>query len=248
VASVLADALTERGWTRESARAGVCPYIPLQGHSWESYVQTLRPSQRARCRRYLNTLQQKFEVCFAPVDTQPQRQEVLSALIDFHDQRWRSRGGSTAFQTPALQAFHHDVTSRALDAGSLRLFSLRLNGTIAAVTYCFRVNGTFYLYQHGFNRQFWHYSVGLVVLGLTIRSAIEEGASEFDMLYGEERYKALWASATRQLDRIELFPPHLGGRLHRRTVDAERSMRLLARRIFPRKPCDSNVPPAGAVS
>jgi CelD/BcsL family acetyltransferase involved in cellulose biosynthesis len=173
---------------------------------------------------------------------------VLSALMEFHEQRWTSRGGSTAFQTAALRAFHHDVTSLTLDAGWLRLFSLHLNDAIAAVTYCFYVNGKFYLYQHGFNRQFRHCSVGMVVLGLTIRAAILEGASEFDMLYGEEPYKALWASETRQLDRIELFPPHLGGRLHRRTVDAERSMRMLARRIFPRKPCDSNVPPAGAAS
>jgi CelD/BcsL family acetyltransferase involved in cellulose biosynthesis len=248
VSSRLAAALTQHRWTRETARSGICPYIELQGHSWDSYVETLRPSQRTRCRRYLHTLQQKFEVRFTRVDSQAQRQDVLSALMEFHDQRWRPRGGSTAFQTPALRAFHHDVTSRALDAGWLRLFSLRLNDTIAAVTYCFHVNGKFYLYQHGFNRQFWHYSVGMVVLGLTIRAALEEGASEFDMLYGEERYKALWASETRQLDRIELFPPHLGGRLHRRTVDAERSMRMLARRIFPRKPCDSNVPPAGAAS
>jgi CelD/BcsL family acetyltransferase involved in cellulose biosynthesis len=248
VAARLAAELTPHGWTRESARSGVCPYVRLQGHSWDSYVETLRPSQRTRCRRHLNTLRQKFEVSFARVDSEAERQEVLSALMDFHDQRWTSRGGSTAFQTPGLRAFHHDVTSRALDAGWLRLFSLRLNETVAAVTYCFHVAGKFYLYQHGFNPRFWQYSVGAVVLGRTIRSAIEEGASEFDMLYGEEPYKALWASETRQLDRLELFPPHLGGRLHRRTVDAERSVRMLARRIFPRKPCDSNVPPAGAAS
>ena len=246
--SMLADELMQHRWTRESARSGICPYAKLQGHSWTSYLETLRPSQRARCRRTLNTLLHKFEVRFTRVDTQAQRQDVLSALMEFHEQRWTSRGGSTAFQTAALRAFHHDVTSLTLDAGWLRLFSLHLNDAIAAVTYCFYVNGKFYLYQHGFNRQFRHYSVGMVVLGLTIRAAILEGASEFDMLYGEEPYKALWASETRQLDRIELFPPHLGGRLHRRTVDAERSMRMLARRIFPRKPCDSNVPPAGVVS
>jgi len=248
VAAMLADELTPHGWTRESSRSGACPYAKLQGHSWESYVETLRPSLRTRCRRYLNTLRQKFEVCFARVDGEAQRQEVLSTLMEFHGQRWSGRGGSTAFQTPSLQAFHHDVTSRALAEGWLRLFSLRLNDTVAAVTYCFHVNEKFYLYQHGFNPRFRRYSVGMVVLGLTIRSAIEEGALEFDMLYGEEPYKALWASETRQLDRIELFPPHMGGLLHRRTVDAERSMRMLARRIFPRKPCDSNVPPAGADS
>jgi CelD/BcsL family acetyltransferase involved in cellulose biosynthesis len=247
-AATLGDQLISSGWGRESARSGICPFAALHGHSWESYVETLRPSQRTRCRRYLNTLRHKFAVNFARVTTESERHEVLSALMGFHDQRWTPRGGSTAFQTPALRAFHHDVTSRALDAGWLRLFSLRVNDDIAAVTYCFQSNERFYLYQHGFNPRFWQYSVGVVVLGLTIRSAIEERASEFDMLYGEEPYKALWASETRQLDRIELFPPDLRGRIYRRTMDAERSMRMLARRIFPRKPCDSNVPPAGVAS
>jgi CelD/BcsL family acetyltransferase involved in cellulose biosynthesis len=248
LAKRLGDPLTGSGWSREAAQSGVCPFTTLQGHSWESYLETLRPSQRTRCRRCLNSLRKKFDVSFACVETDDQRQEALSTLMAFHDQRWVRRGGSTAFQTPALQSFHHDVTSRALNSGWLRLFTLRLNGDIAAVTYCFYINGRFYLYQHGFNPRFWQYSVGVVVLGLTIRSAIDEGAVEFDMLYGEEPYKALWANETRQLERIELFPPHLRGRLHRRTVDAERGMRMLARRLFPRKPCDSNVPPAGAVS
>ena len=247
-AATLGDQLISSGWGREAARSGICPFATLQGHSWESYIETLRPSQRTRCRRYLNTLRHKFSVSFVRANMESERQEVLSALMGFHEQRWTPRGGSTAFQTPALRSFHHDVTSRALQAGWLRLFSLRVNDEMAAVTYCFQANGRFYLYQHGFNPRFWQYSVGAVVLGLTIRSAIEEGASEFDMLYGEEPYKALWASETRQLDRIELFPPDLRGRLHRRTVDAERSMRMLARRIFLRKPCDLNVPPAGAAS
>jgi CelD/BcsL family acetyltransferase involved in cellulose biosynthesis len=248
LAVTLGGRLAEGGWNRESMPSGICPFAKLQGHSWESYVDTLRPSQRTRCRRYLNTLRNKFDVSFTSAETESQRHDALTALMGFHELRWTARGGSTAFQTPTLRAFHHDVTSRALKAGWLRLSALRLNDEIAAVTYCFYVNGRFYLYQHGFNPRFWQYSVGVVVLGLTIRTAIDEGAAEFDMLFGEEPYKSLWAIETRQLERVELFPPHFSGRLHRRTVDAERSMRMLARRIFPRKPCDSNVPPAGAAS
>jgi CelD/BcsL family acetyltransferase involved in cellulose biosynthesis len=248
LAATLSERLTDAGWSRESSPSGICPFATLRAHSWESYLDTLRPSQRTRCRRYLHTLQKRFDVSFERVETESQRRAALSALMGFHAQRWTPRGGSTAFQTADLRAFHHEVTSRALDSGWLRLFSLRLSGDVAAVTYCFHLNGRFYLYQHGFDPQFWPYSVGVVVLGLTIRSAIDEGASEFDLLYGDEPYKALWANEMRQLERIELFPPHLGGRLYRRTVDAERSMRTLARRIFSRKPCDSNVPPAGAVS
>jgi CelD/BcsL family acetyltransferase involved in cellulose biosynthesis len=130
----------------------------------------------------------------------------------------------------------------------LRLYVLRADGEPAAVTYCFGYNRRFYLYQHGFNATFRQYSVGLVALGLTIRAAIEEGALEFDMLYGQEPYKSLWAAETRPLTRVDLFPPRLSGRLQRRSLDAERSMRTLARRMFPRKPCNSNVPPVGVAS
>jgi len=244
----LGQRLTESQWSRESTLSGICPFARLQNHSWESYIDTLRPSQRSRSRRHLNALRNKFAVDFMRVETDTQRQEALGALIGFHERRSARRDGSTTFQTSELQSFHHDVTSRALEAGWLRMFALRLNDDIAAVTYCFYLNGRFYLYQHGFNPAFWPYSVDAVVLGLTIQSAIDEGAAEFDMLCGEEPYKSLWTTETRQLERIELFPPHIGGRLHRHTVDAERNMRLLARRIFSRRPCDSNVPPAGVAS
>src|SRR5262249_11164801 len=160
--------LTEVGWHTDSAPAGICPFVTLRGHSWDSYVETLRPSQRTRCRRYLNTLHHRFDVSFASAETESERRDALSALMRFHELRWNTRGGSTAFRTSVLRAFHDDFTSRALKAGWLRLFSLRLNGEIAAVTYCFHVNGRFYLYQHGFNPSFWHYSVGVVVLALTI--------------------------------------------------------------------------------
>ena len=47
-------------------------------------------------------------------------------------------------------------------------------------------------------------------------------------------------------DPLELFPTHIGGRLHHQTIKAERTARRIARRIFSRRPCNSNIPPAGA--
>ena len=112
------------------------------------------------------------------------------------------------------------------------MYVLRLAGAPAAVMYGFFYNDRFYFYQHGFDPQYEPFSVGLVLMGLTVRAAIEEGAVEFDMLYGTEKYKALWAGHQRQLAQLQLFPPHLGGLLQRRTVEAERSMRTLARRLL----------------
>ena len=159
------------------------------------------------------------------------RAEALAALIDFHRRRF-GPAGSSAFASPALVAFHEEATRRAQEQGWLRLFVLRLNRTVAAVMYCFFYNNRFFFYQHGFDSGYEPFSVGLVLMGLSIQAALEEGSLEFDMLYGTEAYKRLWARDERQLAKVQLYPPDLGGLVYRRTVDAERPMRTVARRIL----------------
>jgi CelD/BcsL family acetyltransferase involved in cellulose biosynthesis len=221
--------------------------VPLADRTWDSYLATVGSAHRANFRRRFRALEREFRVGFECATSESQRQAALQTLIDLHNRRWDKRGGSTAFPTPACRAFHDEATRLALESGWLRLFELRLNDVAVAATYCFGYNGRFYFYQGAFDERYQKYSVGLVTMGLTIRAAIAEGAIDFDLLYGEESYKWLWARETRTLERLELFPAHIGGRLHQRTVEARRTVRALARRIFPRKPCDSNIRPAGAV-
>jgi CelD/BcsL family acetyltransferase involved in cellulose biosynthesis len=68
-------------------------------------------------------------------------------------------------------------------------------------------------------------------MALSIRAAIDEGAQEFDMLWGLEPYKRLWAKNTRSLDQLHLFPPDLGGTTRRWALEARRSLRRLGRRL-----------------
>jgi CelD/BcsL family acetyltransferase involved in cellulose biosynthesis len=230
VASRLADSLAEDGWTLRTADGGICPVVHLNGHSWDSYLGSLGASHRANFRRRYKALTQRFDLRFAAVTDEDARHEALTTLMDLHGRRFGKR--STAFVTPALREFHHEATGRALAGGWLRMYVLRLAGAPAAVMYGFFYNNRFYFYQHGFDPQYEPFSVGLVLMGLTLRAAIEEGALEFDMLFGTERYKALWADDRRPLAQLQLFPPHLGGLLQRRTVEAERAMRTLARRLL----------------
>jgi CelD/BcsL family acetyltransferase involved in cellulose biosynthesis len=227
----LADVLAKEGWTSTTTPDGVCPYIPLAGHTWESYLATLGSSHRANVRRRIKALGQKFTTRFELVSTDAQRREALAALATFHDRRYVDRGGSTAFMTPALRAFHDEATKRALNRGWLRLFVLRVNDAPAAVMYGFMYNRRFYFYQHGFDDQYQQHSIGLVVMALSIQAAIDEGADEFDMLWGLEAYKALWAREARTLRRIQLFPAHLGGRLHHAAFHARRTLGSIARRV-----------------
>jgi CelD/BcsL family acetyltransferase involved in cellulose biosynthesis len=231
-AAHVAAQLSADGWTMSTAPNGVCPVIPLAGHTWDSYLATLGSAHRANVRRRIRALGQRFDMRFEQVTTEGERRAACAALVAFHARRFDDRRGSTAFQTEPLRAFHDEVTRRALDRGWLRLHVLRLNGAIAAVMYGFAYNRRFYFYQHGFDEQYQQYSLGLALMGLTVRAAIEEGTDEFDMLWGTEPYKALWARETRPLHQIHLFPTHLSGRIHRRTIQARRQLGRLARRVL----------------
>ena len=231
LAAQMAGGLAEDGWTSRRTQVATCPFIPLVGQTWDSYLASLGASHRANFRRRLRALTQRFEVRFELAASEGARQEAVAALIQFHEQRFGT-GGSTAFLTPALRAFHGEATAQALQRGWLRLYVLRLDGVPAAVMYGFGYNQRFYFYQHGFDSRYEQFSAGLVLMGMTIQAAIGEGAVEFDMLYGTEGYKGLWAREERPLLQLQLFPPHMAGVLHRRTAEAERTMRAVARRIL----------------
>jgi CelD/BcsL family acetyltransferase involved in cellulose biosynthesis len=246
VAAVCAVRLAENEWSARQAQTAVCPFARLTPPAWNSYLETLTPCHQTRFRRYSNRLAKHFDLQFGEVTTESGRHAALTALFSFHRGRWGSRG--TAFHTRALRAFHDEITCRALQGGWLRLYTLRLDGVLAAVTYCFSYRRRFYLYQHGFNETYRHYSVGLVALGFTIRAAVAEAATEFDMLYGCEPYKLLWARELRTLERLELFPPGIAGRLQRWSADTRHTIRTLARRTLSGQASDPCIPRAGAVS
>ena len=98
--------------------------------------------------------------------------------------------------------------------------------------YGFAYNGQFYFYQHGFDARYRNQSIGLVLMALTIRAAFDEGLHTFDMLWGAEPYKRLWATDERRLNQIRAFPAHLGGWLHHGVVAARRRLVPLTRRVL----------------
>jgi CelD/BcsL family acetyltransferase involved in cellulose biosynthesis len=116
------------------------------------------------------------------------------------------------------------------------LFVLRLNGAPASAIYALRYGPEFYFYQSGFDPQYSRYSVGVVAMALSIKSAIEEGAEEYDFLHGAEPYKFHWARESRDLARIRLFPPGRRGLFFQGLLGA----RKRARGWF--RPATGNVP------
>ena len=230
IASQLPDHMERAGWTPLEATQEWCPYIPLLGHTWESYLQSCGATHRANFRRRLRALEAHFRVTFEPAGPDDCL-TTLDRLAWYHERRWDTHGGSTAFSTIALRAFHADAARRMLERGWLRLYSLCLDGSPVATMYGFFYNRRFYFYQHGFDDAYAKFSVGLVTMGLAIRAAIAEGAIEFDMLYGRESYKRLWATALRPLTRLHVFRPGIAGAIQRRALAARQALASAVRRL-----------------
>lgn len=231
--SALAERMRQYEWSVRETKLNVCPYIDLSGLTWKSFHATLGPNIRQNINRYLRNLSKHFEMrvdCFqSPVEAQG----ALDIAIELHRKRWETvTGTSEAFQSGSVIAFHREFVQLAAKRGWLRILVLWLNGTPAAALYGLRYGPRFYFYQSGFDPAYSKHRVGVATMGLAIKTAIEEGALEYDFLHGDEEYKFHWARQTRELGRLELHPPHARARIYRQVIDLNRAARRMARRVL----------------
>lgn len=229
--SRLVSGLTERGWRIDSSVTETCPYIRLQGHSRESYLASLGSSHRQNVRRCLRRIDKDFSSELVQVRTDEERRECLKIFESLHHKRWDTQPGTSSLNNDATMTFHEEFSRLALQNGWLRLFVLRLNGRPAACIYGFRYGDVFYFYQSGFDPGFKRYSVGLVTMALSIRSAIEEGVHMYDMLHGVECYKFLWAHEKQDLLLLRCYPPSMKGALSRHAYLFRNGIKALYYRI-----------------
>jgi CelD/BcsL family acetyltransferase involved in cellulose biosynthesis len=232
-AASVASLLGAEGWSVRGAATNLCPYISLNRTSWDDYLSSLGAEHRYNFNRKWRRLNREFSVRFDQASSEAKCRESIDLTMALHTARWRERGGSEAFDTPELVAFHRSFAQLALRRDWLRLYVLRLNGIPAACLYGFLYRRKFYFYQSGFDPAFEKYSVGMLSMGLGIQRSFEEGAVEYDLLHGAESYKFHWARESREIGRVELYPPGGRGWLSRSAVETARASRRMVRRVVP---------------
>jgi CelD/BcsL family acetyltransferase involved in cellulose biosynthesis len=234
LASELAVELQDRDWTIEETKINICPFIDLTGCTWDSYVANLGPHVRKGIKRCLRNLPKDFDYRCECVQSLADAQRALDVVIDLHQRRWGNGRQSEAFHSESVIAFHRQFVESAAEQGWLRILIIYLDGNPAAALYGFRYGPTFYFYQSGFDPAFGKHSVGVATMGLAIKTAIEEGAAEYDFLHGDEEYKFHWAREVRDLGRIELHPPHTMAWIYKGAIHFNRTARQMARRMLQR--------------
>jgi CelD/BcsL family acetyltransferase involved in cellulose biosynthesis len=154
--------------------------------------QKRRQNLRRAQRRMASVAEPKFEIA-----DDARIFEAMRELFRLHGKRWERRGLPGVCAEPLVRNFHMTAARRLLEAGMLRLYSLRLDGAVLAVCYCFTANGVAYAYLSGFDPDHAQLSPGTQLMNHAIRSAVRERAREFHFLRGEEAYKLAWKPIAR---------------------------------------------------
>jgi CelD/BcsL family acetyltransferase involved in cellulose biosynthesis len=229
---LLAQRLVQNGWASERKKLNVCPHINLDGQTWDTYLATLGPNVRKNINRTLRNLPKSFRMHSDCVSAPQAAVRGVDIAMTLHHKRWEASGKSEAFQTKSVVAFHREFAQLAAEQGWMRVIVIYLDDVPASALYGFMYGQTFYFYQSGFDPAFGKHSVGVATMAMAIMTAIDQGASEFDFLHGDEEYKFHWASEVRDLNRIELHPPQASAWVYRHALGLNRAARRMARRVL----------------
>jgi CelD/BcsL family acetyltransferase involved in cellulose biosynthesis len=189
------------------------PYAEIAGSTWEDYLGTRSGQFRNQVRRKGRALERDHTVALNRASTAAEVPAQIETLFRLHDARWRDRSDETALADPAAREFLAEFAAVAQERGWLRLYSLEADGEAVAAWYGWRLGDRFSYYQAGFDPGWSKYSVGFLMLARTVEAAIAEGAAEYDLLLGDEAFKARFATAERQGHSAQLAPPLSAARL-----------------------------------
>ncbi len=180
----LPERLSRAGCEVSIEQEGVSPGIALPS-TWDDYLASLRKKDRHELRRKLRRLDTAGP--WRVVAATPQSLDEDIAL--FLELMRVSSDEKRIFMAPEREAFFRTILRRTSEAGYLRLKFLEVGGERVSGVVCFDYAGRRHLYNSGYRLDYGALSVGLLLKVLTLREAIEQGLTYYDLLRGAEPYK-----------------------------------------------------------
>jgi CelD/BcsL family acetyltransferase involved in cellulose biosynthesis len=212
----LVELAAQSGWQVSDAEA--CPSLTLPDN-WDDYVRSLGKNMREQIKRYPKRLEKEFALEYQLAQGEEEVQSALTDLFQLHGKRWRARGQTGVLATPRRQKFHREVCHEFARRDWLRLWTLRCDKRPACVLLSYFYGGKYSFFIGGFEPDLLRWSVGTCLFARVLRHAIEEGATEFDFLRGEEEYKYRFGAVNRDYKTIARFEDTARGKLLQRRIE-----------------------------
>jgi CelD/BcsL family acetyltransferase involved in cellulose biosynthesis len=198
-ASAWAQALWESGpiAPARSRREDVLPYIEFGEDGYEGYLAARSRNFRSQLGRRRRKLEKEHELGFRLTAGAAELEADLDTFFRLHEERWEERGGSSSGAEDA-QSFQRRFAAAALERGWLRLWTAEVDGEPAASWYGWRIGNRYCYALSGLAKRYEPQALGTVLLAHTIEQAAAEGASVYDLMWGDEGYKRRFETGRRE--------------------------------------------------
>ena len=203
--------------------------IPLPG-SWDEYLDRLSKSHRKHLRRCERRHIDLGGAVLRQAADEGEASQALEVLIDLHQRSWQARGKPGAYASARFAAFHREVVPRMFARGQAQLNWIELAGVPIAAEYQLRGDGVLYAYQGGFDPEHHDVEPGRLAISAILRQSIDRGLRAYDLLRGDEPYKAHWRAEPRRMSRVRVVPRHSTARVRNVVWLAEQRARSFVKR------------------
>ena len=175
------------------------PFLPLAPGG--TLLPLLSRNTRAQLRRSDRFYAGQGPLTVTRAATVPLALTWLAQLMALHAETWAARGIESGFLAPAVQRFHQALVERGVPTGLVHLLRIMAGESVVGYLLNLSSNGHVAAYQSGFDYAGAgpHGKPGLTCHAAAIGHAWANGASEYDFLAGDSRYKRSFATGSREL-------------------------------------------------
>ena len=224
------------GWVGRLGAAGarprhtdVLPFVELGADGYEGYLAGRSRNFRSQLGRRRRKLEREHGLEFRMTSDASELERDMETFFALHEERWEARGGTGALSADAKD-HHRRFAAAALERGWLRLWIAEADGAPAAAWYGWRL-GERYLYSlSGLASSYKRLALGTVLLAWTIEQAAAEGAAVYDLMWGDDPYKARFETGRRE---VGSWLAGRRGHPARRLVEGADALIATARRLPP---------------
>jgi len=186
----LEQAFEKRGWPSRRVPLSYL-YAPL-GDSFAETLTMLKPRMRSKVRAALRSIENAgAQARF--VEDPAQLDAGLVALFALHQARWQAEGRSGSFADARRRAFYHEIATRYLAQGRLRLALLEIDGKAVAAQFGLQSGSLYTQVQEGFTPDA-EWRPGTALRAWVLSQLIERGVRVCDFQEGDAPHKRDWGA------------------------------------------------------
>lgn len=199
--------------------------------NWEIFLGEQSKSHRKQLRRLERRVLDAGHAKWHLVEKPEDFEKAWRILIDLHQRRRQSLDEPGCFASSQWAGFHREVAEKLLSEGRLRLSWLELDGQPVAAEYHFADNHATYAYQGGVEPEMLGQEPGKLSMIRALQQAIGESHRRFELLRGDEPYKAHWRASAESSEDLQIVAPRSAANWRYRTWNATRRVGKLARQF-----------------